>query len=152
MLRLRSLQEHPSAYTSSAEEEASTADTWSVERCAGREGNVMIGAFAGHILVGTGGVERQPRAKQRHKATVYGMYVAPEHGGRGIGQAVLEALLATARGWGGIEQVQLTVTTDNAPAERLYRAAGFRSFGRERRAIKVGDAYYDKDHMVLFLD
>ena len=45
----------------------------------------------------------------------------------------------------------LTVTHSNEPARLLYESEGFRSFGIEPRAIRVGDRYYDKDHMVRFL-
>ena len=44
-----------------------------------------------------------------------------------------------------------TVTRSNARARRLYGEAGFITFGIEHRAIKVGETYYDKEHMVLFL-
>ena len=50
----------------------------------------------------------------------------------------------------GLEQVTLTVTEGN-PAERLYTAAGFQRFGVEPRAIRVGDVYFGKVHMVLLL-
>jgi RimJ/RimL family protein N-acetyltransferase len=41
--------------------------------------------------------------------------------------------------------------TANAPARALYRAAGFEVFGVERRALRVGDRYFDEEHMVLHL-
>ena len=45
----------------------------------------------------------------------------------------------------------LTVTETNVAARELYEKFGFRSFGIEPRAIRVGDVYYDKNHMILFL-
>jgi len=50
-----------------------------------------------------------------------------------------------------MEQLVLTVTDSNVGARTLYEAAGFRSFGIEPRAIRVGDRYYDKNHMIHFL-
>ena len=38
-----------------------------------------------------------------------------------------------------------------SPRAALYEKFGFRSFGVEPRAIRVGDAYFDKNHMILFL-
>jgi len=35
--------------------------------------------------------------------------------------------------------------------KRLYGALGFRSFGWEHRALKIGEQYIDKEHMVAFL-
>jgi hypothetical protein len=34
----------------------------------------------------------------------------------------------------------------------LYRSLGFESFGVEPRAMRVGDRFYDEEHMVLRLD
>ena len=45
----------------------------------------------------------------------------------------------------------LTVTETNVAARTLYEKFGFRSFGIEPRAIRVGDTYFDKNHMILFL-
>jgi RimJ/RimL family protein N-acetyltransferase len=51
-----------------------------------------------------------------------------------------------------IEQINLTVVATNESAKRLYEKAGFRSFAREPNAIKDGNAYYDEEQMVLFLN
>ena len=45
----------------------------------------------------------------------------------------------------------LTVTRTNQAAAKLYKAAGFVTFGLEPRAIKVGGEYFDKEHMIVFL-
>jgi hypothetical protein len=36
-------------------------------------------------------------------------------------------------------------------ARQLYETVGFVVYGREPRALKVGDQYYDEDFMVLDL-
>lgn len=151
-LRLRALAAFPTAFTSSVEDEARTADVWSVERLAPRDGQRMLGAWVGEALVGTGGVERLKRPKERHKAVLYGMYVAPEHGGRGIAGRLVDALLAAVRQWDDVTQVLLTVTAGNTAALRVYERAGFVTFGVEPRAIRVDGIYHDKHHMVRFLD
>lgn len=149
-LRLRALAEFPDAFTSSAAEEAAN-DDWVAARLAQREGHVLLGAFIGDTLAGSAGLDRKRRAKEQHKALLYGMFVAPEHGGRHIGRRMVDALTDTGRSWPGLEQITLTVTRSNERARRLYADAGFITFGIEHRAMKVGDAYYDKEHMVLFL-
>lgn len=111
----------------------------------------VFGAFVGDALAGVVGLAREPRAKNRHKAVVFGMYVAPDFGRRGIARALLRHLVAAAEQEAGLEQLVLTVTNANDPARRLYESEGFRSFGIEPRAIRVGDLYYDKNHMVRFL-
>ena len=150
-LRLRALHDEPEAFTSSFEEEAASAERWSAERLAMRpDDDVLLGAFdpAGR-LVGTAGIERRPRRKERHKANFYGMYVAPEASGRGVGRQLLAAAIATARGWRGVCLITLTVTRGNERARRLYASAGFLTFGVETDAIRIGTASYDKEHMLL---
>jgi ribosomal protein S18 acetylase RimI-like enzyme len=77
------------------------------------------------------------------------MYVAPEHAGRGAGRALLAECVVRARRIDGLEQLYLTVTTSNERAVRLYERAGFRTFGVEQRALKIGGVYFAKSHMVL---
>lgn len=148
-LRLRGLREHPEAFTSSHEEDAQQPVEASAARLAARS-NSFWGAFERGELVGIVGLERETRAKNRHKARVVGMYVAPEMAGRGLGRALLDALVAQARGE-GLGSLVLTVTEGNAAAQHLYEAAGFRSFGVEPDAIRVGGQRWAKNHMQLAL-
>ena len=80
-----------------------------------------------------------------------GVYVTERARGAGIGRMLLTALLERAAAIDGIEQVVLSVTTTKVAALKLYRSLGFESFGCERRALKVGERYFDTEHMVLFL-
>lgn len=148
-LRLRALREHPEAFTSSYEEECLAPLAVTAARLAAPR-NSFWGAFAGEALQGMVGLERETRLKNRHKATVVAMYVAPEASGRGLGWRLLEALLAQARAE-ALESLVLTVTEGNERARLLYGRAGFRSFGLEPRAIRIGAQAHAKNHMVLEL-
>ena len=148
-LRLRALREHPEAFTSSHEAEALRAPEWHAQRLAGTD-TQFWGAWADGQLFGVVGVDREQRVKNRHKGTVVGLYVAPEFKGLHAGRALLEAAVAQAR-IAGIELLVLTVTAGNDAALHLYERLGFRSFGVEPRAIKVGGQPFDKNHMFLEL-
>ena len=150
-LRLRGLSEHAEAFTSSYEEEQGKPLAATERRLAPDGDDTVWGAFAGIDLAGVVGLGREARTKNRHKATVFGMYVAPEHCGHGAGAALLSHLIAEARRQPGLLQLVLTVTDTNDGARALYERAGFRSFGVEPRAIRVGDRYHGKIHMILFL-
>lgn len=152
-LRLRMLREYPDAFTSSFEDDVLKPLSWVVARLTpDAEDGAVLGAFdATGALVGSIGLAREARRKQRHKALVFGMFVAPEHAQRGIGRALLDACIARARATAGVEQLELTVTAGNRRARGLYEAAGFRVFGLEERALKIGDRYHPKAHMVLYL-
>ena len=114
--------------------------------------DVIYGAFVDGALAGIVGCSREPRAKNRHVAKVVGMYVASENRRRGIGAALLAHLVDAARRDPGILQLVLTVTDSNHAARALYERAGFRSFGVEPRAIRVADAFFAKNHMILFIE
>ena len=153
-LRLRMLRAHPSAFTSSFEEERAKALDWSQRRLAPRAErphDFFLGAFEGDELVGMVGVEGRYRLKERHNASVVGMYVAPQLNGQGIGLGLMHALLKRARALEGLEQLDLTVTAGNDPAQDIYARCGFTVVGTLPRAIKVGVQYYAKVQMALHL-
>jgi len=94
---------------------------------------------------------RGPGLKRRHRALVWGMYVAVPAQGRGVGRALLAAAIAHARGWAGVEQIYLSVTETAVAARHLYETAGFRSWGREPRALQAEGRFVDEHHLVLEL-
>lgn len=149
-LRLRALREHPEAFTSSHEEDEKLPLAATEQRLHSSEERRFWGAFGSAALCGIVGLEREQRAKNRHKATIVGMYVAPECAGRGIGSALVDAVLREAR-TSRLELLVLTVTQGNHAATRLYEQAGFRSFGVEPDAIRVGGRSFAKKHMYLEL-
>jgi RimJ/RimL family protein N-acetyltransferase len=150
-LRLRALKEHPDAFTSSYEEDAGKPLSATEQRISGEDGNVFWGAFVDGAICGMVGLLREPRIKNRHKGDIVAMYVAPESGRRGIGAALLQAVIDHARSVVGLEQLVLSVTRSNEAARQLYLAAGFTTFGVEPRAIKVAGVYFDKERMIFFL-
>lgn len=64
-------------------------------------------------------------------ADLHRVIVAPEHRGRGIGRALVEAGLAWAADRRG-RRMLLEVEHDNAPALRLYRGLGFTELARRK--------------------
>jgi ribosomal protein S18 acetylase RimI-like enzyme len=54
----------------------------------------------------------------------------------------------------GVLQIQLCVNAehDRARARSLYRSLGFKPFGLEPRAMRIGQRYFDEEHMALRLD
>lgn len=89
--------------------------------------------------------------KLRHRANIVAMYVIPEKRGKGIGKALISKAIQMADSLEDIEQLYLTVVTTNEPAKRLYSSIGFEVFGKEKRALKFDNTYYDEEHMVLIL-
>ena len=153
-LRLQGFRDEPLAFGSTAEDHAGRPLS-DVARELGRgEDHFAVGAFlsegGGERLVGMLGLDRDRRAKRRHRAKVWGMYVDPSARGRGVGKALVDEIVARARRTPGLEQLHLTVMADNAPARRLYERVGFASYGCAPRAMILDGNGYD-EHL-LWLD
>jgi ribosomal protein S18 acetylase RimI-like enzyme len=149
-VRLDALRLHPEAFTASYEDEAQLSEAQFAERLAA-PGMTRFGGFAGNEMVGLVGLNLRAGLKERHKATLFSMYVAAEHRRSGLAPDLVAAVIQKAREAGALV-LHLFVTAGNAPAQRLYRTMGFLPYGIERRAIRVGDAFYDEELMALDLD
>jgi hypothetical protein len=151
-LRLRGLQEWPSAFASSFEEEVDTAIDVIASRLAPREGSAVLGAFDDGRLVAIAGVAREGMKKLAHKAYIWGVYVAPEARGRSVGRRLMEAVLAHAADALYVQQVNLGVNAANQGALAMYRRLGFEQFGLERGFMLLDGVLQDEIHMVRRLD
>src|SRR5262245_49264155 len=137
-VRLRALLEHPDAFGADAREWQDAPLEAVVARLT-RPNGFVLGAFEDGALVGNAGAFREDSPKVRHKATIVGVYVAPEARGRGLGRALVLAAMERAGSWDGITQLHLSVATPNEAARRLYASLGFRVIGREPRALRLPD-------------
>ncbi|KJK24070.1 acetyltransferase [Burkholderiaceae bacterium 16] len=154
-LRLEGLLEAPAAFGSSFEEERELPLATIAGRLAATPGKAVIGAFdqgdGAAALAGVVGVMREDKVKQRHKAFVWGMYVAPAYRGRRLGRQLMAQALAVAAAMPDLRQVTLSVTAANAPAIALYESMGFRRYGVEPQALYVAPDYHDNLEMVHML-
>ncbi|CAM4350108.1 GNAT family N-acetyltransferase [Paenibacillus phoenicis] len=152
-LRLQGLQVNPEAFGSTFEREADFTMDMVTERIKPTEDRFVLGAFDEHgTLAGIVTFIRESSPKTRHKGNVFGLLVTPGMRGKGIGQALMEELLARAKRMEGLEQLNLTVVSTNDSARRLYESLGFQRYGTERRALKWDGAYFDEDYMALRLE
>lgn len=148
-LRLRALMEEPEAFGASPEAFAGQPlAEIAKQRLAPSDDAFILGAWTPD-LVGMVGFFRHSGPKARHKGMIWGVYVAPEARGQGIGRALITETLARAAAMPGLELVQLNVVTTNAAARGLYLALGFTTYGIERHAFKLGDRYVDEELMAL---
>ena len=146
-LRLRSLRECPLAFSASPEQDVA----WSRESLQRAPEWMLFGAFEGATLAGAAGLMRARHAKTAHRMQLWGMYVAPEHRGRGFGAQLLEAAIAHARSLAGVAWIDLSVTSAAVTARRLYERAGFTSWGTTTDALRYDGDAADEHHMTLRL-
>jgi len=81
-------------------------------------------------IVGSAGIYRKA-GRSRHVCEL-GMCVHDDFHGRGIGSALMAALIDVADNWLDLKRIELAVYVDNAPAIALYRKFGFEVEGTRR--------------------
>ena len=104
-----------------------------------REGHVGIVAVLDECIVGSADIT-QHKGRRSHAGGV-GLIVHDDCHGRGIGTALLAALVDTSDNWLNLKRLELTVYLDNEPAIRLYKTFGFAVEGT-RRADAFRDGRY----------
>lgn len=102
-------------------------------------------------VVGSIGLHVEPADRRRHAGGI-GMGVHDDFQGRGVGTALMEAILDLAFNWIGLRRIELTVYTDNAPAVHLYQKFGFEIEGTARRYAFRHGTLVDAYHMALLRD
>lgn len=112
---------------------------------------LMLGAFVSGSLAGIASfVPPSPVDRMRHRATL-GICILRAYWGRGIGSALMQALIDAAKGT-VLEQLELEVVSSNERAIRLYERFGFAEFARHPRKMKYRDGRYaDMAQMMLDL-
>jgi ribosomal protein S18 acetylase RimI-like enzyme len=106
--------------------------------------NVLVAELNGRV-VGYGKIEHPtPLPASAHVWHVTGLAVDPECEGRGVGHALMEALIELARQRGG-RRMTLRVFAPNERARRLYERLGFEVEGVLRGEFIVGDGEYVDD-------
>ena len=93
-------------------------------------GNIGIVACLAETIVGSADLRRF-EGRRSHVGEV-GLGVHDDYGGRGIGSALLAALIDAGERWLGLTRLQLTVFVDNRRAVALYERFGFAIEGTHR--------------------
>jgi ribosomal protein S18 acetylase RimI-like enzyme len=149
-MRLEALENEPFAFGKAVEEHRATlVETIALRFRDAGGGNFTLGAFVDGNLAGIATFARETGLKERHKGHLYGVYVAPSQRRKGIGRALVKALLERAKHDSSLEQILLAVATGQNAARQLYRDCGFETYGIEPNALKVGSTYIDEDQMIL---
>lgn len=150
-LRLLAMKVNPEAFGSTYEREVAFSLETVKERLKPTATKFTLGAFVEEKLVGIVTFIRETSMKMAHKGYIFGMFVLPEMRGKKVGQSLLLALIQKAKATDGLEQIHLTVVSDNEPAKNLYKSLGFEVYGNEKNALKFNGTYYDEDLMALKL-
>ena len=108
------------------------------------EGQYTLVAVVGGEVVGMIGLHTSSRPRINHRGEI-GMMVRDDWQGKGVGRALMQAVIDLADKWLNLTRIELTVFTDNEVAIALYRKFGFEIEGTLRKyAFRDGefvDAY-----------
>jgi GNAT superfamily N-acetyltransferase len=131
-LRLRVLNDAPDSFAeTAAEAEARPLSYWEelTKSVTEPHRHVMFLAFEGDVILGTtyGILDHESSEAGR----VGGMWVAPSQRRRGVGRALVAAVLAWARER-RLKRVGLWAPAAEPAAVALYSRAGFKDTGRQR--------------------
>lgn len=138
-LRLQAITDAPQSYLDTTEETMAMPEAeWQ------RQIGNMWFAQVSDELVGMIGVYQEQKQKLSHIANVISFWVNPEYRGQGFGRELLTKALQVAGQMNGVEKVQLGVVTSQLAALALYESVGFERTGYLKKAVKVGEEYFDK--------
>jgi L-amino acid N-acyltransferase len=109
-------------------------------------------AAAGDVVVGWASIGPwSPRGAYRRTGEV-SVYVDSERRGAGIGGRLMEDLVARARDLPEIAVLLARIAQPNPPSAAIHEAAGFRSFGTQRRCGEKLGQILDVELFDLHLD
>ncbi|WP_148236463.1 GNAT family N-acetyltransferase [Intrasporangium calvum] len=120
-VRLEMLQDAPDAFWFTYADEAVYEEADWRQRI---EGAWLVQARDAEGVIGSAGLGSHWEPDRAAEATLFGLYVAPRARGRGVGAALVGAVLGEARRLGK-SQVVLEVGSHNDSALALYERCGF---------------------------
>jgi len=103
---------------------------------------VIDGQVIGQLTLHT----TQSSSPRRRHAGAFGMAVRDDFHGRGVGTALMVALIELADNWLNLHRLELEVFVDNEPAIHLYQKFGFVIEGR-----LVDFAFRDGEYADVFV-
>lgn len=144
--RLDSLKDSPESFGTSLDEDLNLLDAdWQNSLIK----SDIFGAFVDKTLVSCIGFYSLNSVKTRHRGVIWGTYVRPEYRKKGIASTLIQAVINHAKSH--VIQLHLSCVTNNLIAVALYQKHGFKIYGTEPRALKIGDTFLDEYLMILEL-
>jgi RimJ/RimL family protein N-acetyltransferase len=107
-----------------------------IAKHAAAERAFVLVAVDGERVIGMLDLQAGERDFNRHVGR-FGMSVAKDWRGKGVGRAILEAAIAKTREWPGFCRIELEVFPHNASAIALYESMGFALEARKLKAVQM---------------
>jgi ribosomal protein S18 acetylase RimI-like enzyme len=149
-LRRQALLDSPFSFSASPEDDVWSSANAVRESMLRPAAPVVFGAIDAE-LIGMLGLYRAGKLKEKHRAHIWGVYVAPQCRGQGVAGRLLDAAIAHARTFEDIASLHLSVSETTPAAQRLYARCGFKVWGIEPDALRHEGRSATEHHMVLSL-
>lgn len=146
--RLYALKHSPLTFGSRYEDEKAYGDEIFAHRIRHEGGNAVFGAFEGDILLGTAGVFVHERLSEKHRGTLWGVYVMPEARGLALGSLLVQSVINYAENH--VVVLDAKVVASNDYARRIYYDLGFEKYGLEKKSFCVEGHFQDQE--LIFID
>ncbi len=123
-----------------------SAEMWRKRLAEPPEGMYSLVACVDGEVVGQCGLHTYSDSPRRRHVGWLGMAVRDDWQGKGIGTAMMQALVELADKWFNLTRLELEVYSDNEPAVRLYQKFGFKIEG-----TKIQLAFRDGQYVDTYL-
>jgi putative acetyltransferase len=137
--------EDESTYAGTLQVPFPSSDAWKKRLEGNGPDDYVLLALVDGKVAGNAGMHSPQRSPRRAHARHVGIAVRSEYQGKGVGDALMAALVDLADNWLNVSRLELTVFTDNERAIALYRKHGFETEGTHKayalRAGKWADVY-----------
>ena len=153
-LRMRALRDHPRAYLQTYEEESLRQRKFHEVMV---ESNIVMGAFETNdtvgveILIGYTIMSLNQMNKTKHKCSIWGAYVLPEHRYKDLAKKMRLRLFEVAKGM-GLKYCTSSIVANNPAALRVHLGVGYIEMFRETDGVRHADGSFDDViHLVKYL-
>ncbi|MFK4825360.1 GNAT family N-acetyltransferase [Paenochrobactrum sp. BZR 588] len=147
-VRIHALKNSPLTFGSSYMQESGYSDEVFAHRIRHEGGNAVFGAFDGDTLLGAAGVFVHERWSEKHRGTLWGVYVMPQARGLGLGRLLVEHVIRYAEKH--VVVLDAKVVASNDYARRIYYDLGFEKYGLEKKSFCIEGQFQDQE--LIFID
>lgn len=139
---IAALFEAPSVYAGTLQVPYPSLEYWRRRLSDNPETSYNLIGFVDDRLVGMVNVHTITRPRRKHAGSI-GICVHEEWQGKGVGSALMQALVDLADNWLNLTRLELEVYADNEAAIHLYERFGFEVEGRLRKHAFRDGQYID---------
>ncbi len=137
----------PKVYAGTLQLPYPSRDQWRRRLAETSESYYNLVAVVGDRVVGMASVETFPNRPRRSHVGSIGICVHDEWHGKGVGTALMRAILDLADNWLNLRRLELEVYADNEAAISLYERMGFEVEGTLRQHAFRDGQYVDSKMM-----